>query len=529
MTPLPVSRDLLQRRTRELQILVRASQLVDELNLDKVLGRTLALAAELVGAHKGSFFLLDEQLRPVQRFITQRELSPEESRQIAQVVIDKGLAGWCIKNAKGALVSDIEQDPRWLRLPDDTQDDVKTALCVPVSTQKRVCGVMTLVGQTVGQFDEYHLELVEALAQQASNAVRNAQLLDAAQSHRQQLEILFQSHAEALLTVDAQLCITLINPLAQQVLGLPTDRSLLGESLESLLSDKTDFRILVEQIRQHQTHFSTFQIHDNSQDADYAVHISALLQEKSWQGYVIALYNITSVRQLERLRAYLIRSLSHDLLNPLNTILGYVDLIRIDQQQQTVPDERYTDGILRAVQRMENLIREILETEKLLSQGLSQPHKPIVTLELLTEALQSMQESIEQKQQTLISDYPTDLPEIRGVRGQLLNAMINLLHNANKYTLPGGTITVSARCEGGRFRFWVSDTGIGVPQELQGQLFSQFYRAYRPEIRNISGTGVGLSLVKKVVEDHHGQVWFESTPGVGSTFGFWLPLQSTDT
>lgn len=96
--------------------------------------------------------------------------------------------------------------------------------------------------------------------------------------------------------------------------------------------------------------------------------------------------------------------------------------------------------------------------------------------------------------------------------------------NAIKYTPDEGEIDVKTRVENTMFHFSVKDTGYGIPEDQQARLFERFYRAKSRATEHIDGTGLGLSLVKSVIERHGGHVWFESKPGVGSTFGFQVPL-----
>ncbi|MCA9908325.1 MAG: ATP-binding protein, partial [Anaerolineae bacterium] len=103
-------------------------------------------------------------------------------------------------------------------------------------------------------------------------------------------------------------------------------------------------------------------------------------------------------------------------------------------------------------------------------------------------------------------------------------AMSNLLGNAVKYTPEGGRINVTSYREDQRVYFIVEDTGIGIPLENLPRLFTSFYRVRQPGSEDIEGRGLGLSLVKTIIERHNGEVWVESSPGVGSRFGFWLPL-----
>jgi two-component system phosphate regulon sensor histidine kinase PhoR len=119
----------------------------------------------------------------------------------------------------------------------------------------------------------------------------------------------------------------------------------------------------------------------------------------------------------------------------------------------------------------------------------------------------------------------TDTPVIVvGNRTLLHETADNLLNNAIKYTPTGGQITVTLRLEEKQVIFEVQDSGFGIPQDQQDRLFQPFFRAQTKETRSIKGTGLGLHIVKSIIERHHGTLRFKSTYGAGSTFGFALPL-----
>src|SRR5687767_14548457 len=110
---------------------------------------------------------------------------------------------------------------------------------------------------------------------------------------------------------------------------------------------------------------------------------------------------------------------------------------------------------------------------------------------------------------------------VLGNEVQLQQALTNLVGNSIKYTPPNGKVDVKIQAENGEFRFEVSDNGYGIPEDRQAKLFERFYRARTPGTEDIPGTGLGLSLVKTVIERHGGKVWFKSEEGKGSTFGCW--------
>ncbi|HOF88930.1 MAG TPA: ATP-binding protein, partial [Armatimonadota bacterium] len=125
---------------------------------------------------------------------------------------------------------------------------------------------------------------------------------------------------------------------------------------------------------------------------------------------------------------------------------------------------------------------------------------------------------------TLEVELPDALPPVIADRDKLDQILTNLLGNAVKYSPEGGVITTRVRREGEALLFAVSDQGIGIPHDQLEKIFDRFHRVYSGDSQRVGGTGIGLFLVKSLVEAHHGAIWVESTLGKGSTFYFTLPL-----
>jgi two-component system phosphate regulon sensor histidine kinase PhoR len=519
----------LERRTQELQTLVQVAQLINVIDLDFVLAQTLKLTTEVSGASKGSFFLLDDNGMPIQRFITQRNLPPEMTRQVATHVIKQGLAGWSIRNRRGAIVEDVEADERWFTFDDDEQADVRSALCMPVLHEEKIQGVMTLVNPEVGHFDEHHLQLVSAVANQSSTAIRNAQLFDNVQSQQRQLELIYQNNNEAIITMGTDFTIKLINPMAVSLLTTVPDGDLIGQNLAEL-DPQSIFPEIVTRVSNipRDTIPLSFELRDEGQGRDFIVSVSSLVNARTnmMSGFVVLIHDVTTIKDFDRLKTHMLHMLSHDIKNPINIIWGYIDLMRIDAQDENPADPRFVDGILRALHRIENLIEELLNVERFISAGQPQPQQVFSPLAILKEAIEGLSQFTKEKRHTVIEDIGEDLGMINGMAFEVREAMANLISNAIKYTPEGGQIQIHASKDEKHFKFHVKDSGVGIPKDLQNKLFEEFYRAHRPSMKGIEGTGLGLSLVKSSIKRHFGDVWFESEENVGSTFGFWIPLAS---
>jgi len=125
---------------------------------------------------------------------------------------------------------------------------------------------------------------------------------------------------------------------------------------------------------------------------------------------------------------------------------------------------------------------------------------------------------------TLHVEVPAALPTVRGDPARLGQVLINLVHNAVKFSPDGGDVMIAVRTEGETVVVSVRDHGVGIPPAAQDRIFERFYKVDRARVRGeTGGTGLGLAIARHVIEQHHGRIWVESTDGVGSTFSFALP------
>lgn len=516
--------DRTQHRVDEIQALIDVSRLITVVDLDKVLIETLLIVANAVGATKGSLFLLNEKGQPYQRFITQRNMPPEVSRVVVSKVLNEGLAGWCIREKRGAIVADTSTDKRWLIFDDDEQTDVRSVICVPFIFEDRVHAVMTLVNEKADHFTRQDLQIATAISNQASSAIRNAHLFDDIQTRQSQLDIVLENAGELIFMLDAEFNFRQVNSLVATLLDKSRE-ALIGTNYFDL-PDHLFWRQLGEFIHKAQETSANqlLELRNETTQQDFSISISCVYHEKE-TSYVVVLHDITVMKDLDRLKSHMIRMASHDLKNPLGIMMGYVELIRNDVTNNVMPDMELVDGAMRAIKKMDKLIEELLDAKRLERE--TQYRKALVNTEyLITLAVAEFEQQFAKKKIELVDNTSLELPPIAGDGTQLRQAMINLLSNAIKYTPGGGTITIHASADGNRFHFSVEDSGIGIPEHMQEGIFNQLYRAMRPEIEDIKGTGFGLSLVKEIIERHNGQVWFRSREGEGSVFGFWVPIQA---
>jgi signal transduction histidine kinase len=209
----------------------------------------------------------------------------------------------------------------------------------------------------------------------------------------------------------------------------------------------------------------------------------------------------------------------------MTSIKGYADLIVSgvagplnDQQKQ------FLEVIRRNLQRMSTLISDLSDINRIESGKMTFDLKPFDIRETVADVTGSLHERIDARQQTLEIDIADEVPDVYADPNRMAQVLTNLISNANKYTPDGGQIVVRVVREPGFTAVSVQDTGIGISEENQKKLFTQFFRAEDYAVREQPGWGLGLSIVRKMVEAQGGQIRFESELGQGSTFTFTIPL-----
>ncbi len=226
------------------------------------------------------------------------------------------------------------------------------------------------------------------------------------------------------------------------------------------------------------------------------------------------------LQRLNRTITDLIASVTHDLRTPLSSVAGYIELA---QEEASDQQRQFLEIARRNVDRMIRLVNELLDLSRLEAGHAGLRLQPTSLAETVAEAVLTLQPMLRERRQTCEVDLPAALPPLRADPTRLHEIVLNLLSNASQYNREGGHIRVEAAVEGDRVRVWVRDTGIGLSEEDQRQVFGRFFRARRPETANNTGTGLGLAIVKTLVELHGGEVFVESALNEGSTFGFVLP------
>jgi signal transduction histidine kinase len=513
-----------QPNLADLELLAEISQLLTLVDLDSVLQRVIGLASRAVGATRASLFLHHHHQVDWEHIFTARNLSADESVQVVTRVLDEGFAGWVYRHKRGDIILDTATDERWLIFPGDTLP-VRSALCVPFVDGDHVVAVVTLSHPEPQHFTPYHLRLITIIANQATIAIRNAQLFHEVSMQRRQLQIVLQALQDVLLVLDANGNILLANAAALVLMNVTDETSLMGRALAEYIPQDALFEPIAEVISQVPTRQQwLFEARSERRQADYQVMMSLWADdERGVSGYVVVIHDITMLQDLHRFKDEMLRIASHDLRSPLALVAGYADMIAMDTPDPASPFHEYVGIIKKSVERMGNLIDDLLRVERIRTSPL-ELHEQTDLEALVKVVLVNMRLLAQTKNHELTAEILLDkAPRVVADPVLVRQAMENLIANAIKYTPANGKIHVRAYIEDGKFQYTVQDTGIGISKEHLPYIFEAFYRVTTGAMPE-KGSGLGLSLVRNVVQRHGGEVSVKSRPNKGSKFSFWLPL-----
>ena len=342
--------------------------------------------------------------------------------------------------------------------------------------------------------------------------------IDEARREAQQLEAVMTGMVEGVLVLDLGDRIRLVNPGFRELFrawGPVIGRSVLEvirqPEIDDLLREARDRRDpVIRDIR----------IQGSGQRTVLA-HAVRFPSEGPPAGTLAVFHDVTDVRRLDKVRRDFIANASHELRTPLTSIQGYAETLASEE----LPDEarsRAIETILRNVTRMRDLIDDLMELSRIENQGVPIERAPIDVIRVARELLVDQQKRIENAGLTaeLIAGEG-------GVafcdRSGLLHVLENLLTNAIRYSDAGGKITVSVESGENLVRITVADTGIGIPEEARERIFERFYRVDAARSRAVGSTGLGLSIVRNLVQAMGGTIHVESLIGAGSSFIVALP------
>jgi signal transduction histidine kinase/CHASE3 domain sensor protein len=236
---------------------------------------------------------------------------------------------------------------------------------------------------------------------------------------------------------------------------------------------------------------------------------------------------VDELRRVDQAKSDFLATVSHELRTPLTSIAGYVEILRERAAGPLSPaQDQMLETVDRNAARLRHLIEDVLTLSKIESGAFKTSRKPVDLAEIIGSAVMALQPAAAAKGLAVTAEEPGSGLVVAGDAGQLDRLVMNLLSNAVKFTPEGGQVEVHVRSNGSMAVLNIADTGIGIPEGDQKELFNRFFRATNAVERSIPGTGLGLAIVRTIVANHGGDLDVRSREGDGTSVTVRIPLLS---
>lgn len=365
-----------------------------------------------------------------------------------------------------------------------------------------------------------------------SKAVKMTRTLQDIATERTRLKTIVNYLAGGVLVTDRSKNIILYNPTLLRMLGYQGD-SLNDQPLSALTTDEKltgiidgilelnigEFKVLSAEIGPHEKgEGPSNQLYLRAQAVPFQNRSGEIL------GSVTIIDDITHLKELDEMKSAFVSMVSHEIRSPLSTVLSQIKILMDGLAGELGAKQVDILGkISRKVQGLVELSNELLDLSRIEAGLIVQDRQQVQLMDILESLVEFVQPRAKEKNISL-SLKKADLPLINADIKSMEEVFSNLITNAIIYTPEGGKVDVRGEVKGDFVGISISDTGYGIAPDELPRIFEKFYRAKTEKTRNIVGTGLGLPIVKSIIEAHNGTVKVESEEGVGSTFYVRLPI-----
>lgn len=342
--------------------------------------------------------------------------------------------------------------------------------------------------------------------------------ITALESERAKLSAVLQKMTDGVLIVDQDGRVQLLNPAAEKMFSVE-QKNAIGRPLVEVTHHHQPYEMWQRCQASGEAQTISFETGRNNLFlAGIATPLGPLLPGST----LLLFQDLTQRYQTESIRRDFISNVSHELRTPLAALKALTETLQSGALEDPPAAQRFLAQMEAEVDSLSLMVSELLELSRIESGRVPLELKPTRPLDIVSQAHERLYLQAERNHLNLSIACSADLPLVLADAARVQQVMVNLLHNAIKFTPEGGQVTVGAETYGQAVCFSVRDTGIGIAPSDLPRIFERFYKVDRS--RASSGTGLGLAIARHLVEAHGGKIWAESTPGQGSTFYFTIPL-----
>ncbi|PQV64502.1 two-component system, OmpR family, phosphate regulon sensor histidine kinase PhoR [Abditibacterium utsteinense] len=508
--------------------------------LEQTLKRLMQRISMLVQAEKCVFLLHDKERGELVARPPALGFSREQLRAL-RVPLDDGVAARAFLHGEPVVVDDATTldaaDKPWL-----VALDARNLIAYPLVLERRDEQERLADKQTVGvflvvnkrgnvAFSPEDLRLLSVMARQVTAVIADAQIYLQLTEEKEQLQATLQSLGSGVVMVESTGHISLVNSAARALFGLEEGEGI-GVRYDEVIEEEPIRKLLFDAVKGGKEGGVEIDIesHGDHEPRIYQAQTAFVRGERNGfpavLGVVMIFNDITEIRNVERMKTAFVSTVSHELRTPLTSIKGFVSTLLQDTEGYFDAESRqeFYEIIDTECDRLRRLIDDLLNVSRIESGRALQMNWSLFEPLAVVEKVMQAQRSYTDKHHLML-DYSGEVPKLLGDSDKFDQILTNLLSNAIKYSPKGGEVRVVVDLTEHDLFMRISDQGIGIPRDKLPRIFEKFERIDNRDTRQAGGTGIGLFLVKHLVEQHQGEIKVESEIGKGSTFIVRLPLR----
>ena len=508
--------------------------------LEQTLQRLMRRVSMLVQAEKCVFLLHDRERHELVARPPALGFSREQLRAL-HLPVDKGVASQAFQKGEPVIVEEAanfgESDANWIK-----NLEARNLIAYPLVLERRdeqervadritvgVFLVMNKRGKT--GFTPEDLRLLSVMARQVTAVIADAQIYLQLTEEKEQLAATLQSLGSGVLMIESDGIIWQFNAAARALFGVAEGVGV-GQPFDEVIREPQIVELLNTTLKDGKEGRAEIEIElpGNHEPRIYQAQTTLVRGEKGGFPAILGLAtiftDITEIRNVERMKTAFVSTVSHELRTPLTSIKGFVSTLLQDTEGYFDQETRleFYEIIDNECDRLKRLIDDLLNVSRIESGRALQMNwgefEPLSIIEKVMQAQRSYTDK-----HKLILDFSGEVPKVLGDADKFDQILTNLLSNAIKYSPLGGEVRVDVDASDHDMTMSVSDQGIGMPADKLPRIFEKFERVDNRDTRQAGGTGIGLFLVKHLVERHEGTIDVQSQVGEGTTFTVHLPLK----
>jgi PAS domain S-box-containing protein len=519
----------LREEVEQLSVLQDMSrQIISIYDFDQIVNMFLEMVQQTTEYNSCALYLWDENLSSYQpvRFqgISEKDLK--------NLKLEDEIIEWVLKEGRCTNIFLNKSSPK---CPNKGETDFVTI--VPLQGVKRDLGFLLVFSDPAISLYQANTKHLSFLAGQTGVALENQDLYSKLNRSREYVHNILEGISNGIIAVDTADRITHVNKNATAMLGLPS-ADIIGLTYKKALPP--DLAKMIDggmkKTAKSGCAFETQFEHEVVGDAPIplAMFFSPFVgHEGRHIGTIIVLRDMSASQELKRLReldtmkSEFVSNVSHELRSPLTGIKSYVEALleQVDPADYQTQREFLT-VVDRETDRLTALINDLLDISRIESGRFEIELRAVALSDIVRAVLRDL-ESRTAKHEVAV-DIPADLPNLWADMDKMIQLFLNLLDNAVKFSPAGGEIVIKARGEGKMIKCDISDQGLGMAKKEIPHIFEKFYRVDNSDTYEIQGTGLGLPIVKHIVESHQGEISVKSKLGKGSVFTVLLPFEQEE-